>query len=355
VALETARGDYLVGPDNGLLLPSAARLGGVVRSHVLENPQYRLPVVSSSFHGRDLFAPAAAHLALGVPLEALGPPIDPSDLVSLDWPEPTVGDGEVTTRAIYIDTFGNIKLGALGSDVQDAFAPLEPSDAFELHHGTRGGSMTVRWARTFGEVPIGEPLLYEDSYGRLCLAVNQGSAVELLELSAGTELTIVRGARPAAADDELAWTTLTVAPPVPPAESEPAVQPAVQYVVQPPAEPDPEPEPEPEPEPDPEPEPEPELAPAFEPGPGPGPAPEPAPEPEPAFEPEPEPEPEPAFEREPEPEPEAAAAPSSDDGTARRTGGAWRAVPGGMTPDRPGPGFVPPPSIRAGRGPREEG
>ncbi len=77
VVLETARGDYLVGPDNGLLLPGAQRLGGIVRAHLVENVQYRLPLLSPTFHGRDLFAPAAAHLALGLPLGSIGPPIDP--------------------------------------------------------------------------------------------------------------------------------------------------------------------------------------------------------------------------------------------------------------------------------------
>src|SRR5687767_13989959 len=95
LAIETARGDYLIGPDNGVLLPGAQRLGGVVRVHRIENAQYRLPVLSSTFHGRDLFTPAAAHLALGVPLEAIGPEIDPADLAPLDsWPEPVIKDGE---------------------------------------------------------------------------------------------------------------------------------------------------------------------------------------------------------------------------------------------------------------------
>jgi hypothetical protein len=68
IAVETVRGDVLVGPDNGVLWPGAERLGGITRAHVISNPMYRLPVVSSSFHGRDIFSPAAAHLALGVPV-----------------------------------------------------------------------------------------------------------------------------------------------------------------------------------------------------------------------------------------------------------------------------------------------
>ncbi|MGH2407490.1 MAG: SAM hydrolase/SAM-dependent halogenase family protein, partial [Candidatus Limnocylindrales bacterium] len=83
IAIRVARGDVLIGPDNGLLLPAAERLGGVVTAHVLENPAYRLPVVTTSFHGRDVFAPAAAHVVLGVPLAELGPAYDVAQLVHL--------------------------------------------------------------------------------------------------------------------------------------------------------------------------------------------------------------------------------------------------------------------------------
>ena len=78
--------------------------------NVIDNPQYRLPVVSSTFHGRDLFAPAAAHLALGVPLDAIGPPIDPKSWSRLDWPSVVVRAGSLETTSIYRDTFGNVKL-----------------------------------------------------------------------------------------------------------------------------------------------------------------------------------------------------------------------------------------------------
>lgn len=197
VALETARGDHLVGPDNGVLLPGATRLGGVVRAHLLQNPQYRLPVVSSSFHGRDLFAPAAAHLAIGVPLEALGPPVPPRELVAVDWAGPVVEEGALTTTVIYIDTFGNLKFGALAADLQDALGPLAQGQRLELRTTGRGRqrSLDVAWAETFGTVPQGEALLYQDSYGRLCLAVNQGSAAQKLRLAVRTEWTIRRTPR----------------------------------------------------------------------------------------------------------------------------------------------------------------
>lgn len=198
VALETARGDFLVGPDNGLLLPAAERVGGVTRGHLIENARYRLPFVSSSFHGRDVFAPAAAHLATGVPLESLGRALDPADLVRLDWGRVTVREGELETSVIYVDTFGNLKLTALASDLVAALGNLPFGE--ELALAVAGGSVArrtlyVTWQETFGRVKRGEALLYEDSYGRLCLAVNQVSAADTLGLREGLELRITRRKR----------------------------------------------------------------------------------------------------------------------------------------------------------------
>jgi S-adenosylmethionine hydrolase len=192
IAVEVARGDVLVGPDNGLLLRAADRLGGIVRAHLLENGQYRLPVVTSSFHGRDLFAPAAAHISLGVPIEAMGRPLDPSRLTRLDWPEVEILDGELVTAIVYLDTFGNVKLEGSLQSLVDALGPMEFGDPLELHLGGRERPVPVVWAETFGRVEPGQPLLYEDSYGRLCLAANQGSAVARLRLQDGQSVTIQR-------------------------------------------------------------------------------------------------------------------------------------------------------------------
>ncbi len=200
IALEAARGDYLVGPDNGLLLPGAERLGGVVRAHLIENGQYRLPVVSSTFHGRDLFSPAAAHLAAGVPLEHIGPPVDPRGLVALDWSLVSVRDGELETGVVYIDTFGNVKLAGLTADLHEAVGPLVRGAQLMLrllspHEQVR----SLTWASTFGDVERGDLLLYEDSYGRLCIAANQDNAARQLQLEDGAGLVI---ARPQVAGDQ---------------------------------------------------------------------------------------------------------------------------------------------------------
>jgi hypothetical protein len=195
IALETERGDYLVGPDNGLLLAGAQRLGGVTRCHLIENPQYRLPVVSATFHGRDLFAPATAHLAGGVPLEQLGPQVDPDELATVEWPQITVRDGELETAVIYCDTFGNVKLAGLTSDLTEAIGSLEPGMALTLRvgDGRRATSEQVTWQHSFGQVRVGQRMLYEDSYGRLCIAENQGNAARSLELEDGSQVTIGRG------------------------------------------------------------------------------------------------------------------------------------------------------------------
>ena len=195
IAIETARGDYLVGPDNGLLLPGAERLGGVVRAHLLENTQYRLPVVSQTFHGRDLFAPAAAHLALGVPLDAFGPPIDIRELTAIDWPPVIVRQGELETAVIYRDTFGNMKLAGLPTDLTEALPGLEYGETLNVRLGrARAKATPMVWAPTFGEVSAGGYLLYEDSYGRLCIAQNQGNAAQSLRLAEGAAVRISRQA-----------------------------------------------------------------------------------------------------------------------------------------------------------------
>lgn len=184
IALRTGRGDVLIGPDNGLLIAGAERTGGLLEALELVDPKYRLPAVSASFHGRDIFAPAAAHLARGVAFEALGPVMDPATLVASPLPAPIARPGALETSIVYVDTFGNVKLSGLAVDLVAAIGPLAPGDplALQLGQGREARTELVPWAATFGSVPAGSGLLYEDSYGRLCLADNQASAAARLQL-----------------------------------------------------------------------------------------------------------------------------------------------------------------------------
>jgi S-adenosylmethionine hydrolase len=183
LAVRTGRGDVLVGPDNGLLVPAAGRLGGITTARVLENPLFWLPDPSTSFHGRDIFAPAAAHLALGVDIAEMGPTVEP---VVPDLPEAVTGNGELTATVLYIDRYGSLVLGADRDDLVAAFGGLAFGTPLQV------GTLRVPFVETYGAVPVGEPLLWVDSSGLLGLAVNQGSAAERLGLADGATITVRR-------------------------------------------------------------------------------------------------------------------------------------------------------------------
>jgi S-adenosyl-L-methionine hydrolase (adenosine-forming) len=181
IALRVARGDVLVGPDNGLLRPAARALGGVVAAHVITASDLFLARVSSTFHGRDIFAPVAAHLANGVPLDRVGPVIDPAELIDLTLPEPVIGDGVLDTAVLFIDSFGNARLAGLPEDLaRAAGGDLGGGRPFRVTGGSIApAGIVVRWHQTFGAAPAGEPLLYEDAdYGGLGIAINQASAAD---------------------------------------------------------------------------------------------------------------------------------------------------------------------------------
>jgi hypothetical protein len=176
-----------------VLIPGAERLGGIVQVRLIDNAQFRLPVVSATFHGRDLFTPAAAHLSLGVPMESIGPPIDPASLENLDWPKPTIGEGELGASVVYVDTFGNVKLSGVTADLLAAAPDLEFGDLVSVGGDAEAETgRDVPWVRTFGDVRERELLLYEDSYGRLCIAQNQGNAAHELNLTEGNLVRLSR-------------------------------------------------------------------------------------------------------------------------------------------------------------------
>jgi S-adenosylmethionine hydrolase len=186
LALRDAEGRIHVGPDNGLLLPAAERFGGVVEAHELANPEYALDSVSRTFHGRDLFSPAAAHLSLGVALRELGPPVDPEALVRLDLPEPEVGQSRIRATVLGVDRFGNIALN-LSREHLDAVA-IVPGMRVEL--AARGNRYYAVAARTFADAPTGELILYEDSYRSVAIAVSRGSAAAVLGVDEGAEIVL---------------------------------------------------------------------------------------------------------------------------------------------------------------------
>lgn len=195
IALRCARGDLLVGPDNGVLLPAARALGGMVAARALENRALWLETVSHTFHGRDIFSPVAAHLAAGTPFEEVGPALELTDVTDLVLPRATLRDGGLDTSVLLIDAFGNCRLAGEIGDLASAFGAIQPGRQFELVLPQRGtqpaGRVPVSWVATFGEVPVGAPLLFEDAdYAGPALAVNQGSAAERFGLELDTPVRI---------------------------------------------------------------------------------------------------------------------------------------------------------------------
>ncbi|HET8776271.1 MAG TPA: SAM-dependent chlorinase/fluorinase [Candidatus Limnocylindria bacterium] len=182
VALQVERGDLLVGPDNGVLLPAAERLGGITAAHVLENEAFFRHPVSDTFHGRDIFAPVAAHLAAGVSITEVGPAIERAQLIQLTLPEARVEDGTLVTSVLFVDRFGNSRLAGEAPDLKALRGSLAAGDAFEVSIGDR--SERLSWQSTFGAVGPGELLLYDDAdYAGLAIGRNLGSAADELGLA----------------------------------------------------------------------------------------------------------------------------------------------------------------------------
>jgi S-adenosyl-L-methionine hydrolase (adenosine-forming) len=188
-ALALRCGDrFLVGPDNGLLWPAAERLGGVDEAVDLTRGSWNLEPVSDTFHGRDVFAPAAAHLALGEPLGDGGEPLDPAKLLRLELPIAIVGDGEVTAHVLHSDRFGNVQLDATAADMERA--GLEHGSSLVVDASV--AQPEALYARTFEEAEAGALIVYEDSYRAIAVALNRGSAAAALGLKGGDHVRLAR-------------------------------------------------------------------------------------------------------------------------------------------------------------------
>jgi S-adenosylmethionine hydrolase len=191
LAAEVHSGAYLVGPDNGLLLPAAEALGGIARAVHLTNPRYHRQPVSNAFHGRDVFSPVAAHLAAGADLDDLGEQVLPASMSSIDFPgfrwEP---GGGIAAEIIDIDRFGNARLSVMQEDLNLGYGtPLEIKVRDEV--------IDARYVETFGASETGDLVLVPDSHWRLSLAVNKGNAARALLLSVGDEVRLEPSEEPA--------------------------------------------------------------------------------------------------------------------------------------------------------------
>ena len=177
-----AAGDsYLVGPDNGLLALAAGALGGATEIADISRTPLALEPVAPTFHGRDVFAPVAAHLAVGRPLAAVGEVADPGSLVRPDLPQPRHEGDELVAHVLYADRFGNLVLDARAADLEVGDGRISVRFGDSERSAIRG--------RTFGDA-AGGLVVYESSSGRLAVAVDRGSAAEELDAGRDDELRL---------------------------------------------------------------------------------------------------------------------------------------------------------------------
>ena len=186
VALRCRGGRLLVGPDNGLLSLAWEKAGGVVEAVDVSRSPHRLEPVSATFHGRDIFAPVAAHLAAGLEPAQAGEPIDPDTLARVELPRPHTEDGTVVAHALIVDRFGNAALNVTHEDLAGRGLTLGGTVEVEV----RGERYLATYVTTFADVKPGELIVYQDAYRTLAVAINRGDAAATLGLSADAEVRL---------------------------------------------------------------------------------------------------------------------------------------------------------------------
>lgn len=185
IAAETDWGTF-VGPDNGLLSPAVAMIGGAHRIVSVENPEAMIPSPGETFHGRDVFAPAAALLAAGdAALGDLGPEVSGEEVVPLMLPLTDTEGSVVSGETWWVDTYGNVETNVAPEDL--SAIGFGPGDTLTVKVGST--LHTVPWVTSYGDVGEGETLVHVDSVGLLALAVRGGRADEELNLSDGVAVS----------------------------------------------------------------------------------------------------------------------------------------------------------------------
>jgi S-adenosylmethionine hydrolase len=186
LVVQTGDDRLLVGPDNGLLVPAAEALGGAVAVNEITNRAYALEPVSPTFHGRDVFSPAAAHLVLGLDPGELGEAVDPVSLVRLELPKAEIGRRRIRATCLYVDRFGNVQLNLTARDVE--VLGIVPGRKVEVELPMDRFYAVA--ARTFADARPGDIVLYEDAYQNIAVAISRGSAAQTFGVRAGTEVRL---------------------------------------------------------------------------------------------------------------------------------------------------------------------
>ncbi len=186
VIMEVADGEaFFVGPDNGLLAGAVAMMGGATRAFELTNKAYQLGAPGPTFAGRDIFAPAAAHLCAGIPIEDFGPEVSLDTLMPALIPITRIDedDGALVAEVLWTDRFGNLQLNVDPAEIAEHGSRIELRFDGRVRTGIRHD--------TYAQVAPGEVGLVVDSYGLVSIAIDRASAAEELGLDTGAEVRIV--------------------------------------------------------------------------------------------------------------------------------------------------------------------
>jgi S-adenosyl-L-methionine hydrolase (adenosine-forming) len=186
LVVRTGDGRVLVGPDNGLLIPAAERLGGVEEAFEITNREYALSPISATFHGRDIFSPACAHLTKGLDPSELGAAVEVGSLVRLQIPEAEIGERRVRATCLYVDRFGNVELNVHADQVEPL--GIVPGRRVEVELAV--DRFYALAARAFAEARPGDIILYEDAYRNIALAISRGNAAQTFGIHPGMEVRL---------------------------------------------------------------------------------------------------------------------------------------------------------------------
>lgn len=186
IIIQSGRGDYLIGPDNGVLVPATRFLGGIKKAVEITNQKYMRQPISPVFHGRDIFTPAAAFLSLGAKIEEFGPEIKTDELAEGPYEEAVLENEQIHAKIISINKFGSLHLN-ITHDEWDKLS-LAPKEFVMSYF--KDEVLELPFAETFGEVEKGEALVIKDDYGRIEVSLNQDSFAKTYGVSIGDDFII---------------------------------------------------------------------------------------------------------------------------------------------------------------------
>lgn len=183
IIVKTGRGDFLIGPDNGVLIPGTRFLGGIKKAVEITNEKFMRKPVSPVFHGRDIFTPAAAHLSKGVKIEEFGMEINPNDLAKAPYEEARIEKNKLFAKIISINKFGSVHLNIMHT----AWDSLNVKTNEMIKLRLNNKSVEMPFVRTFGDVMQGSPLIIKDDYGRIEVALNMDNFSKKYDVKIGDE------------------------------------------------------------------------------------------------------------------------------------------------------------------------